>query len=195
MAIQDYINLIAPQHRNKEKFIAWVSAALKIGVDIQECEDDIRSAFNLDTCVGTQLDILGEILGVQRRLSFQPTDSGISPILDDDYYRLVLKARIFWDQWDGTRAGYDYALSTIFAGYPIVVVDNGDMSIGIAYVLSESDSLIADLLANDYLFPRPAGVSVELIAPGPGEWANLYYRNFKWDDVAVNTWDELEVGI
>jgi len=190
----DYINLITPQHRMQPKYIAWLTASLTMFRGAQTTLTGIPTAYDIDLSIGAQLNALGVILGVSRTLDFQPSNS-VSPVLDDTYYRLVLKAKVMTNQWDGTREQYDKMLETVLSGYPIVIVDNCNMSIGLAYILTTTDTLISDLLLNGYLFPVPSGVAVELIAPASGEWGNLYYRNFKWDDLVSYTWDELSAGI
>ena len=57
--------------------------------------------FVLDTAVGSQLDIIGDLVGIGRNL---PTDNvNIPSTLNDNYYRRVIRSKIYFNHWDGTR--------------------------------------------------------------------------------------------
>ena len=47
-----------------------------------------------------QLDALGTLVGQSRQVPFQPS-GGVSPILDDNTYRILLQAKIAQNQFDG----------------------------------------------------------------------------------------------
>lgn len=106
--------------------------------------------------MGVQLDVVGEWVGRERTVSvpitnvyfswdteglgwdqgswqgpFDP-DSGFTR-LSDDVYRMVLKAQIAINTWDGTMGHLEDILETIFAGSGIdmQIIDNQDMSITI----------------------------------------------------------------
>ncbi len=193
MAVQDYINKIIPQHRSQPKFIAWLTVILQMQQDARDFIESINAAFDIDNAVGVQLDILGQILGQPRLLNFQPSSG--SSILTDDYYRLVLKAKILNNQWDGTREHYDSMLSTVFANLPIVISDNSNMTIGIAYIAGSSDAYIGELLSHGYLFPVSAGISASLVSVPTGTYGNLYYRGFTYGALASYTHAQLATGI
>jgi len=188
--LQTYLDLLAPQHRSQPKLKAWLTATLTPFVDAQTCLSVMQGVFNLDTAVGVQLDTIGAYLGAPRTVGFQPSD-GVSPILTDTYYRLVLRAKILSNQWDGTREGYENALKLLFSTYPIVIVDNMNMTIDIAIILGATDNLIADLLANGYLFPAPAGVTVNFRAAQPHTWAWYYFKHLAWTAEGAKTWAQL----
>jgi len=191
--IQTYIDLIPPQNKNKSKFIAWLTAVIAVVNDIQMCLSTMYSYFDLDNAVGTQLDSVGVILGVDRLLNFQPTSS--SSVLSDDNYRLVLMSKILTNQWDGTRSEYEDLVSAIFESEKVVIQDNQDMSINIAMILDSTDTILSELLTNGYLVPAPSGVLTNYIAALKGTWDWYYYQAETFDDKSSYTWDEGAQGI
>lgn len=151
-----YLNFITSEHRDKPNYIAWVTDILS-KIDVP----DLISAFDIDTAVGAQLDILGLILGRKRLLNFQPGD-GSSPLLDDESYRLVLKSKILMNQWNGTIEQLYSYWSAIFPNLQMTVADQQDMSyeiniVGISTVLEQ------ELIRNGYIVPKPFGVNVNYI--------------------------------
>jgi hypothetical protein len=154
--IDKYLDLVTSQHRDKPKFIAWLSAPLEILDDIVNL--DITTAFDLDNAVGAQQDILGTIIGRKRTLDFQPSD-GSAPVLEDTTYELALKAKIAQNQWDGTIDGMLAIWSSLFPDIDLYVTDNQDMSIK-ASIIGMAASVEQDLVNQGYVLPKPQGVSV-----------------------------------
>lgn len=151
-----YSNLLTSEYRTTVQFNAWLSAVLNIANDISNCLQSITSAFDLDTAVGVQLDILGQIIGVSRTVNFQPSD-GVSPVLDDDTYRVLLMATVANNQWDG-RIGSLYPIwQQLFPGGSITIVDLQNME-AIILVTGAFTSIIQDLIVNGYIVPRPQAV-------------------------------------
>lgn len=70
--IQTYLDLIPPPNSISPKFMAWTAATIQPMVDIQNCALEIQNSFGIETAVGKQLDVLGDILGVSRIVNFQP---------------------------------------------------------------------------------------------------------------------------
>ncbi len=184
---QEYLDLIPMPNAIQPKFMAWVEANLQPYLDTQAVLNSFTDAFDITKAVGKQLDILGEILGVSRLVNFKP-GGGISALLEDELYRLVLTCRIILNQWKGTKDEiYDF-WQTFLPEYPVLIVDNQDMTMnvlvvgvpastpGATYFAYDSDTtelkgydagfwepfnnILRDLILNDYFFPKPAGVSV-----------------------------------
>lgn len=151
-----YLGIVTSEYRQSPRFIAWLTEVLQIIEDARACLDSMGSAFDLNLAIGAQLDILGAIAGVSRTVSFQPTGS-VSPVLDDASYRLLIKATIANNQWDG-RIGSLYPIwRSLFPSGNITVVDNQNMSCTI--LLSGTfTSILQDLIENGYIVPRPQAV-------------------------------------
>ena len=151
-----YLSLITSQYQNSPKFLAWMKALLQVLDDATNCLYQFDWAFNVDVATGPQLDILGQIVGASRQLNFQPS-GGVSPILDDANYRLLLKATIARNQWDGKIDSLQGIWQSLFPGGRIGIEDNQDMTVTV--LLSGTFStLIQDMISNDLIVPRPEGV-------------------------------------
>lgn len=191
--IQDYINLITPSHRTKNKFIAWLTASLSMINDVQSLLMLLYYQYDIDNASGSQLDAIGVILGVSRTVNFQPTSG--SALLSDANYRLVLKSKILANQWDGTRANYDSLVGSVFNTEKVVISDNSNMSIDVAMILDTSDTLVSELLVNGYLAPSPSGVLTNYKAALKGTWNWYYYQGYTWNSLSGYTWNQLAAGI
>jgi hypothetical protein len=164
MAIDSYLNNITSQHRDKPNFIAWLTSNLNIVDDIYNVLKGMDEAFDIDNAIGKQLDTLGVIIGRERALTFQPLN-GFDPVLTDNYYRLVLKAKIAFNMWDGTIPSMYEIWSNIFGDDPdlsLQIKDNQDMSFN-AYITGYADQIQQDLVQHGYIIPKPQGVKVNYI--------------------------------
>jgi hypothetical protein len=121
--------------------------------------------FDIDNAAGVQLDLIGGIVGRRRLLDFQPQD-GSSANLDDEMYRILLKAKISQNHWDGTIPGMYELWENLFPDYEIFIKDNMNMTMT-AYLAGYVPNLLFDLINNDYIIPRPQGVGFEIIIPIP----------------------------
>ena len=127
------------------------------------------------------LDIIGIIVGQRRKVAFEPSD-GVSPVLDDTTYRLLLKAKMAANMWDGKIESLAPIWEGLFPGGQIIVVDNLDMTMNV-YVTGSFTSIITDLILEGYIVPKPMGVELNPTVPA--------YALFGWDrnDAYVAGWD------
>ncbi len=156
--ITTYLNRITSEHKTKPKFMSMVEARLRPFIDLFELLETFDAAFDLDTAVGNQLDIIGEYVGLKRQLDFQPfcTDA----ILTDDYYRMLLKAKISLNNWDGTSEGVKKIWSAVFPDYEIQIVDNQDMTME-ARIIGVQSIFENELIQHRKITPKPMVVFVE----------------------------------
>lgn len=161
MSIDKYLNNITSQHRDKPKFIAWLSSNLEKIDNVYTAIKSIDLEFDLDNAMGTQLDILGKLIGRQRELNFQPLN-GHNPILDDETYRLVLKSKIALNKWDGTIPTAYEIWDNMFNDIGLEIEDNQDMSFN-SYVTGYVNQIRQDLIQHGYIVPKPEGVRVNYI--------------------------------
>jgi len=90
---------------------------------------------------------------------FDP-DTGLT-LLDDDSYRLVLRAKIGANHWDGTLESSKAVLDSIFGGSTFVFIqDNQDMSMTIGIAGTVPSAVFLALLAGGYIPLKPEGVRV-----------------------------------
>lgn len=182
--LNDYTDLITSEHRDKAKFIATVSVILQPIVDQINLLGSMPTLFDLDTAVGSQLDAVGKWVGVSRRVStpltgvyfafdfdglgfdrgvwkgpFDP-DTGIVS-LDDEIYRLVLRAKIASNHWDGTPDSAAVILESLAPpGTLVFIEDNFDMSITIGVSGAQPTALYVALLKNGFLSLKPESVRI-----------------------------------
>ncbi|HEY3987932.1 MAG TPA: DUF2612 domain-containing protein [Acidobacteriaceae bacterium] len=156
LPIPYYTGLITSEYQGSTKFQQWMKALLQPLDDASQCLASVTLAFDLDQAVGVQLDVLGQIVGQGRAMTFQPS-SGASPILDDTTYRLLLKARVAWNQWDGTIDGLQTVWKNLFPNGSISIEDGQNMSATVI-LTGAFTSLEQDLVNNGLIVPRPEGV-------------------------------------
>lgn len=157
-----YLDLITSEHRTKPNYVAWVDVLLTPFVDAINLNESVKKAFDLNTAVGVQLDTLGKILVQSRVMNFQPTD-GSSPILSDEDYRLILKAKVVKNQWKGTTEDF-YNFWEVLLGntLPVYLVDNQEMEPVVVVWNNLVTPLVQDFLANGLIVPKPAGLGLGL---------------------------------
>lgn len=153
-----YLKLVTSEHSTKPKYMAYVEAFLKLVSPTVDNYDEFDLLFNLENAVGDQLDKLGELVGIGRQL---PTDDPrIPPLLSDNSYRLVIKAKIYKNHWDGTREGLETIFNAFFPNLPYEIVDNQDMSYTITIIDPTVSEEFLGLIMNGFILPKPSGVLV-----------------------------------
>lgn len=151
-----YLNLLTSEWRNSAKLNALMYVLLKKFDDVTNCLVQMDTALDLDSAVGAQLDILGAIWNCSRTVPFQPS-GGVSPVLDDATYLILIKATIARYMWDG---GIDSLYSIWIELFPtgtIVIADQQNMTADIL-LTGSFDSIIQDMIVNGMIVPRPEGV-------------------------------------
>ena len=106
--------------------------------------------------------MIGVILGRSRTLPFQPND-GSSAVLDDDIYRIILKAKIAINQWDGQVGSLPGLWAALFPSNYIMIRDNQNMTLDVAITPIHAPSfnmLVRDIIRNGFIVPRPEGVLI-----------------------------------
>lgn len=209
-----YVDLITSYHASKPLFVQHVDLSTRPLVDAASTMAGMTAAFDIDTAVGVQLDIIGEWVGRSRVVSEPITgvyfsfdtdglgfeqgvwqgpydpDSGFTK-LSDEVYRVILKAKIAINNWDGTNDSLPDILNTALAGsgLSMQIIDNQDMTISVI-VFPETDiaDVSRELLAairQGYLTVKAAGVLAgSIITPSTGtqmfgfDLDNEYFAGF-----------------
>lgn len=202
-----YTDKITNYHAGKHKFFAHVDLTTRPLTDVSTSLNSLITAFDIDHAVGVQLDILGEWIG-RSRIVGQPIsgvyfsfdtdglgwdqgiwqgpydpDSGYTS-LSDDTYRIVLKAKIAINNWNGQNDTLPPILDAALegSGLKMQIVDNQDMTISI-WVFPEVDisQVSLELIAairQGYLTVKAAGVwggSIELPAVETPSEGNRFF--------------------
>ena len=182
--VTPYTNLLTSEHNQKPNFVASVTASVQPFADALAVLSTFPKLFDIDTAVGSQLDVVGQWIGASRELAIPltgvyfafdtagvgfdqgtwlgPFDSTTSlTSLPDDSYRTFLRAKIANNQWDGTiPSAYEF-LDPVFPGDQVVIQDYQDMTMLVGVIGSASlNAVTTALLENGYLDVKPMGVRI-----------------------------------
>lgn len=192
-----FTDKITSEHADKPKFVATVSETTQHSLDIINLCNQFPAIYDVDTAVGTQLDVVGQWVNVSRQLTVPLTDvyftldtanlgldAGIlmGPFdpstglvsLPDTYYRLIIKAKILNNHWDGSKAQAYSLADIVFAsyGYHIFIVDHSDLSMDLGLLgPTAPPPIIQALFVSGKLNVKPAGIRINnyifQAVPGP----------------------------
>lgn len=154
-----YLKLVTSEHSVQPKYMEYVKTFLDMISPDVDIYNDFDVLFAIDNATGDQLDKLGELVGIGRKLPI--VDARIPATLDDNSFRLVIKAKVFKNRWDGTRKGLEDIFEAMFPSIPYEIVDNQDMSYTVTLINPEADDVFIGLIMNGYILPKPSGVRVE----------------------------------
>lgn len=183
--VSDYTGLITSEHADKPKFMAMVAAVAQCAVDQITLLQSMPNAFDLDQAVGAQLDVVGIWVGLNRNIAVpidnvyfswdtvdvgwdqgiwkQPgdPDAGITR-MDDGTYRIMLRAKIGANKWDGSMAGSVAILQQVFVGTGVnaKIVDNQDMTMDLVMSGGSLSALAKAMIEQGYIPIKPVGVGV-----------------------------------
>ena len=155
-----YLNLITSQHRDKTRYMSIVAAFLGHTDDIFSAGIYLDDEFDLEIARGKQEDTLGMFVGEERTLDFIP-QSGESPVLDNESYRVLLKSRIIKNLWKGGIEDLQDSWEELFNDR-IKIRDNQDMTIDIL-VKDPFDNRLNEAIARGKVFPKPQSVLVTYV--------------------------------
>jgi len=185
-SLSKYLALIPPQNAGQPNFVAACTALLQGFADgTALMTATLPTIFDLDTAYQQQLDYTGQWIGVSRVLttplagiyfSFDtpglgfdqgawlgPYDNPYSTtVLPDAAYRLLLKAAVGRNHWNGTIPGA-YAIINSYLtplGYSISIIDGQDMTMAYILFATTVDAITAGLYTGGFFDLRPAGVGV-----------------------------------
>ena len=95
--MEDYLALFPGNTREKSRFISLAEAVLQQVTDLQAVVGELNAAFAPATALGTQLDALGESLGLIR------LDTTAGAAATDEVYRDFIRKKLIRWGWDGTN--------------------------------------------------------------------------------------------
>lgn len=185
-----YTSLVTSEHNKRPNFMAMIAVQVQAYVDNINLLRSFKALFDLDVAIGQQLDMLGLWIGASRNIpipltgvyfAFNTTGLGFNQgtwfgigdsasgltTLSDDQYRLLLRAKIASNHWDGTVPGA-YAIWAIvfqFEPFNILIQDNQDMTMQFTLVGTNIPAVTKALLTNGLIALIPAGVSATYVTP------------------------------
>lgn len=187
-----YSDLITSEHAGAARFLASVGVSVQPSIDLQAVLAAMPAGFDLDSALGVQLDAVGAWVGIGRTVKtflsgvyfawgtsgvgwgegvwkgpFDP-DQGLTT-LGDDHYRLLLRATIALNYWDGTMAPAVAAIAPLFPDNDVYIQDNQDMTIWVAVSGPVVDPVSAALLTGGYLALRATTVGIRYFFPSTSD--------------------------
>lgn len=187
--LSNYINLLPSANDDKPNFLAVLSALLQPFVDEQNVVASLIEKYDLDTAVGTQLDVVGQWVGFGRSVlsplagvyfSLDTEDVGFdqgvwwepdNPLtvlvdLDDDTYRLMLRAKIASNYWDGSLQQLQQIFAEFFLVSPgtyVFVIDNFNMTMTVGISGAIPGRIYQLLFLNTHVPFPPAAVLSDVV--------------------------------
>lgn len=174
-------NLVT-SYNQKPKFLATVNALTSGLWSFQELAVIAPSMFSIDTAVGQQLDILGQWIGFSRVLSiskqwfsfnepYEGFDLGEwyvfgdvpyeTVTLTDQLYRIVLKAKILVNNFNGTKPQFIAILNQLFSlDKPTFTVTQTSPMNVVVNINGEINQVIFFLLTQNVFQLTPMGVNI-----------------------------------
>lgn len=149
-----YSNLLIMQYHDKPKAKATVEAFVSLYPD--DLVSKVINAFDVDTAVGAQLDILGEYVDVDR---FYLVD-GVLQNLSDDDYRTLIKLKAISNTSNLSHKELDDSLYDFF-GNTIRMDSDGEMKM--TYFVPKNKTELIQAAIQKQVLPRPMGVQCNYI--------------------------------
>ncbi len=162
MTTLPYEELAPSWNRSKPRWLAFLQMILTQATDMMTMLEDFTTTFALDTAVGPQLDMLGSMVGVSRILPFAPVSA--SRTLGDEDYRLLIRAAVAQNMWDGTNESASNIFSVVFPAFGITLEDKQDMSINVV-IRGMFTEIQAEMINAGLMIPHPAGVTMTYEIP------------------------------
>lgn len=151
-----YTNLLIVQYSRLPKAKAHIEALINL-IAVIELLDEVQDAYDIDTAVGVQLDVIGEFpIGLPRK-AFIATDTD---------YRFYLKFKIILNNSNASLKEIDDLLYSFF-GSSITYIDNQDMSMRYTFNVPPITITQVQFLKDNNLLPKPAGVGLEYLEAVP----------------------------
>lgn len=157
--IQRYLDGIESQHKTRPRFMAHLTAILEKIDGAHGVAKDMPRAFYIKEAVGAQLDVVGSIVGANRRFS-SSLIPGLPTTLSDDVFRQLIQATVVRNQWDGTIGTFDEIWrTTLGENLNATYHDNQDMTMDID-ILGDIEPVMTELILSGKFLPKPMGGQV-----------------------------------
>lgn len=203
-----WLALVPPENNQKPNFMAMLQLVLQPFADMVAVSAALPGLFDLDDAVGSQLDIVGEWIGISRNVNvpltgvyfswdtagrgwdegawqgpFDPDDGLVT--LADPEYRFLLQAKIALNQWDGTIPGAQAIFSDLYPNRTVLILDGENNHMAFIMTSAPVSAVKAALFTGGYINPVPAGVQVDgyFIAP------TLPIFGFDAENANISGWD------
>lgn len=163
------------QYRDKPKTMAWIAINGDLANELEAAYQDITESYDIDSANTNELDILGRIVRINRSFEsdividaflfgaaqfgaaqFRPGTGVSIQNLNNDAYRILIRAKISKNTNNATLDGIINALDFIVDTTGITIDDPEDMSFSVIFdTLTALESLI---ITTFDIIPKPQGV-------------------------------------
>lgn len=154
---RSYTNLPTTENITKPKFMGFLEAILENLINLGTTIESIETAFDVQNASGNQLDVVGELVGLQRLLPYVPATG--TRLMDDDEYRLALQMKIARNEWDGTNGSAIEILQKYLTGDISVSYIDGQDSTVEYKIVGAISTRQAEILNATGLLLVPSGTS------------------------------------
>lgn len=175
-----YGNLLIIQYIDKPKAYAMV-VANALAVVMDQLPVAVQNAYDINTAVGVQLDVIGKYVGALR---VNPVN-GLPVTLDDDDYRTLITLVIIKNNSGSSLFTIQNLLAANFPGL-ILVADN--QSMGLNYVLIDTLGTpdLLKILATGAYLPAPMGVQTSVVIVPHHDFPFFGFRTYAGPDMTVS---------
>lgn len=150
-----YADLLILQYRSKPRAYATIQASVDLFIQNQILFA-IRDAFDIDTAIGAQLDILGKYAGVSRLVN---TFTMGTVALDDDDYRELVRMKFALNTSGSSLADIQQLIFDFFPD-ALQVFDYKNMRMSYYFDASYGSQILAEAFFLQGLLPKPMGVQL-----------------------------------
>ena len=147
--LDKYLDLITSEHRVRPKYVAYVTALLKVAGDVEDLLSTMSTYFELDTAAGAQLDILADRVGV------------IRGEYSDDQLRTLIRAAILRNTWDGSSSQAYTTWQMMFPGITMQIISNTGMEQSVLIIGTPTEEQ-REMMLSGLVIPVAAGVKLTI---------------------------------
>lgn len=173
--ISYYANLLILQYKEKPKAYATVSFLASMAI-INQLPVSVMNAFDIDTAVGKQLDVLGKYVGAFR--TGNSFDGSLIVLVDSDF-RSLIKLKIIQNNSGSSLDDIQRQLSLYFAN-KIYVFDYSNMRM--AYFLDSTVGSfdLAQIIVTGGYLPKPMAVQLSVPVYSPDVLNYFGFRTYDY---------------
>lgn len=152
--INSYADLLILQYNGKAKAYATIQAVVR-QVIMDQLPLLVQAAYDVDSSVGVQLDVVGKYAGVTR---VNRTFSG-QVALDDDDFRLLINIKIIQNSSGSSLSDIQDLIAMFFPG-SLRVFDYQNMRMDYLFESTIGSVELAEVFVRQGLLPKPMGVQL-----------------------------------
>lgn len=159
--IDYYADLLILQYIGKDKAYATIQAYATEFI-MNQIVFAVRDAYEVDTAVGAQLDVLAKYIGVSRvALTFTG-----QVVLTDDELRILIKLAIVQNNSGSSLYDIQVLLNKFLPG-ALAVFDYQNMRMAYFFDSAFGSSTLAEVFVRQGLLPKPMGVQLAALTYTP----------------------------